>query len=128
MNTRILAVDDNEDLLQITQIILKAQGYDIFTATTIEDAGRKLKIHHPVLLLLDVSVCEHDDGRIYCQQLKEEAATKGIRIILMSGNEYDSTELGKADDFLLKPFDFTELTEKVAKQIEAAQDLVLTAV
>jgi two-component system alkaline phosphatase synthesis response regulator PhoP len=117
MGTKILLVDDNEDLLKITQIILKAQGYDIFLATTIEEAARKIRIHQPALLLLDVSVCEKEDGRLYCQQLKEEAATKDIRIILMSGNEYDGHELNGADDFLQKPFDFTMLTEKVAQQL-----------
>ena len=64
MNAKILVVDDNKDLLQITQIILKAQGYIVFTATTIDDAKRKLKIHQPALLLLDVSVCDQDDGRV----------------------------------------------------------------
>ena len=127
MSTKILVVDDNEDLLQITQIILKAQGYDIFTATTIEEAERKVNIHQPALVLLDVSVCEKDDGRTYCQQLKVEAVTKGIRIILMSGSEYDGEELGNADDFLQKPFDFTELTEKVGQQITAANELALSA-
>jgi two-component system alkaline phosphatase synthesis response regulator PhoP len=117
MGTKILLVDDNEDLLKITQIILKAQGYDIFLATTIEEAARKIRIHQPALLLLDVSVCEKEDGRMYCQQLKEEAATKDIRIIMMSGNEYDGHELNGADDFLQKPFDFTMLTEKVAQQL-----------
>lgn len=125
MATKILLVDDNEDLLKITQIILKAQGYETFLATTIEEAGRKLKIHQPALLLLDVSVCEKDDGRLYCHQLKEEAATKNIRIILMSGNEYDGAELTGADAFLQKPFDFTELTEKVAQQLSAAQEMAL---
>lgn len=127
MSTKILVVDDNEDLLQITQIILKAQGYDIFTATTIEDAARKINIHHPALILLDVSVCAKDDGRMYCQQVKEEAVTKDIRVILMSGNEYDGAELGNADDFLQKPFDFTELTEKVTQQIVAASNMALSA-
>jgi len=125
MNAKILLVDDNEDLLTITQIILKAQGYDTFLATTIEDARRKIRIHQPALLLLDVSICENDDGRLYCRQLKEEAATQGIRIILMSGNEYDSTELVGADAFLQKPFDFNELIDKVHAQIAAYQELTL---
>jgi two-component system alkaline phosphatase synthesis response regulator PhoP len=117
MGTKILLVDDNEDLLKITQIILKAQGYDIFLATTIEEAARKIRIHQPVLVLLDVSVCEKEDGRLYCQQLKEEAATKDIHIILMSGNEYDGHEWNGADDFLQKPFDYTILVDKVAQQL-----------
>lgn len=125
MNSKILVVDDNTDLLQITQIILKAQGYDTFQATTIEDAARKIRIHQPALLLLDMCICEQEDGRAYCHQLREEASTKGIRIILMSGNEYDGYELADADDFLQKPFDYTELTEKVAKQLAAAQELAV---
>ena len=125
MNTKILLVDDNEDLLKITQIILKAQGYETFLATTIEEASRKIKIHQPALILQDISVCEKDDGRAHCQKLKEEAATKGIRVILMSGSEYDGTELINADDFLQKPFDFTELIEKVTYQINAAQEMLV---
>jgi two-component system alkaline phosphatase synthesis response regulator PhoP len=117
MGTKILLVDDNEDLLKITQIILKAQGYNIFLATTIEEAARKIRIHQPALLLLDVSVCEKEDGRLYCQRLKKEAATKDIRIILMSGNEYDGHEWNGADDFLQKPFDYTILVDKVALQL-----------
>lgn len=120
MSTKILLVDDNEDLLKIAQIILKAQGYETFQATSIEEASRKIKIHQPTLILLDVSICAQDDGRVYCHQLKEEAATKGIRIILMSGNEYDGCEIADADAFLQKPFDFTDLTGKVAQQVAAA--------
>jgi two-component system response regulator VicR len=127
MNTKILLVDDNEDLLKITQIILKAQGYETFLATTIEDASRKIKIHQPALLLLDVSVCEKDDGRLYCRQLKEEASTRGIRVVLMSGNEYDGNELASADTFLQKPFDFSQLTETVSEQLIAAEELALSA-
>lgn len=125
MNTKILLVDDNEDLLKITQLILKAQGYETVLATSIEEAGRKIKIHQPALILLDMCICKENDGRAYCGQLKEEAATKGIRIILMSGNEYDIHELKEADDFLQKPFDVTELIDKVAKQLDAVQVPIL---
>lgn len=125
MNTKILLVDDNEDLLKIIQIILKGQGYETFLATSIEEAARKIRIHQPTLILLDMCICGQDDGRAYCSQLKEEAATKGIRIILMSGNEYDGHALKDADDFLQKPFDFTELTDTVAKQLVAVQEPIL---
>lgn len=125
MNTKILLVDDNKDLLQITQLILEAQGYETILATSIEEAGPKIRICQPALILLDMCICHQNDGRVYCRQLKEEAATKGIRIILMSGNEYDGHELKDADDFLQKPFDVAELTDKVAKQLMAVQEPML---
>ena len=127
MSTKILLVDDNEDLLKITQLILKAQGYETFLATTIEEASRKIKIHNPSLILLDVSICVKDDGRMYCHQLKEEVSTSGIRIILMSGDEYEGEELTDANDFLQKPFDFNELTDKVDRQVAAIQEALIQA-
>lgn len=127
MSTKILLVDDNEDLLKITQLILKAQGYETFLATTIEEASRKIKIHKPALILLDVSICAKDDGRMYCHQLKEEAATCGIRIILMSGDEYEGNELTDADDFLQKPFDFNDLIDKVDRQVAAISETMVQA-
>ena len=122
MNVKILLVDDNKDLLQIAQLILKAQGYETILALSIEEAARKIKIHRPVLILLDMSICEAEDGRLYCLKLRREAATKNIRVILMSGGEYSSASLTGADDFLQKPFDVSELIDKVETQLNAAHE------
>ena len=115
MNPKILLVDDNQDLLLITQIILKGQGYDTFLATSIEEAERKIKIHQPSLLLLDV--CMGDgDGRDFCRQLKTATATNNIHVILMSGDDCKLEKDCMGDDFLAKPFDFNELVTKVQQQ------------
>jgi len=116
MNPKILLVDDNEDLLMITQIILKGQGYETFLAVTIEEAQRKIKIHQPQLLLLDICIGD-GDGRVFCNQLKADAATSNIHVILMSGDECNENHRGNSDDFLSKPFDFNELVFKVQQQI-----------
>lgn len=125
MSARIMLVDDNEDLLKITQLILTSQGYEVFVASSIDTAAQLLTRHQPALILLDMCICEEDDGRAYCLQLKEEATTKYIRIILMSGNEYDRKELHGADGFLQKPFDVTDLTDMVAKQLAQIQEPIM---
>ena len=112
MNPKILLVDDNEDLLLITQIILKGQGYEIFLARSVEEAERKIKIHQPALLLLDVCIGE-EDGRVFCQKLKTSSEYNHLRVILMSGDDCEENRLSIADDFLSKPFDFNELLTKV---------------
>jgi CheY-like chemotaxis protein len=116
MHPKILLVDDNNDLLLITQIILKGQGYEVVLARTIEEAVQKIKIHNPVLILLDVFICK-EDGRQFCSRIKEEAETGNIRVILMSGEDISSEALRIADDFLPKPFDYEELIEKVQRQM-----------
>ena len=56
MNPKILLVDDNADLLLVTQIILKGQGYEPVLATSLAEAERKIRIHRPSLLLLDIGL------------------------------------------------------------------------
>lgn len=115
MNEKILLVDDNEDLLMITRIILKGQGYQAVLATSTDEALRKIKIHQPSLILLDVCIC-NEDGRELCERLKHDPLTSYLRIIMMSG--YDA-EPGLADDFLPKPFNYDELIYKVERQMAA---------
>lgn len=120
MNDKILLVDDNQDLLMITRIILKGQGYNAFLAASLEDAQRKIKIHQPSLILLDV--CLNDgDGRDFCQQLKAHPDTNNLRIILMSGHDDCAYDKITADDFLPKPFDYNELIEKVDRHLKYAK-------
>lgn len=118
MKPRILIVDDNEDLLLVTQIILKGQGYETFLARSAAEAERKIRVHNPTLLLLDVGL-EDEDGRAFCSRLREDAQTRDLRVILMSGDDTWSTCRAAADDFLPKPFDFNELLEKVQQQLLA---------
>ncbi len=123
---KILLVDDNEDLLMITQIILKGQGYETFLATSIEESERKIKIHQPQLLLLDVCIGD-GDGRDFCRQLKSSADTSAIHIILMSGDDLGLEKDCIGDDFLAKPFDFNELIEKVKEQMPMEGSLAMAS-
>lgn len=117
MKNKILLVDDNDDLLQITGLILKSQGYQTISASNVHLAESLIEREHPHLILLDVCICE-ESGLLFCNRLKQSAATKGIRIILMSGNDYNQSDWNGADDFLLKPFDFNLLTQKVEQQMQ----------
>jgi two-component system, OmpR family, response regulator VicR len=119
MKGKILLVDDNDDLLLITQIILKGQGYETVLARSIDEAERKLRIHQPALLLLDINVGD-EDGRPFCYQIKQKASEDCPRVILMSGDDCREFARAAADDFLPKPFDFNELIEKVQYHLVAA--------
>ena len=116
MSHKVLLVDDNEDLLLITQIILKGQGLHVLTARTREEAEHKIRIHHPDLLLLDLHL-DNDNGNEFCKQLKTNPFNYDLRVILMSGDEFSTIQGFSADDFLSKPFDFDDLLEKVQRQL-----------
>jgi len=111
---KILLLDDNRDLLQIVQIILKGQGYETVLASSIEEATMKIKIHRPVLILMDVWLSDQD-GYQFCGQIKNDPETNNIRIIMMSGDDYNQGMISyaHADDFMQKPFDYNDLVGKV---------------
>jgi two-component system response regulator VicR len=113
---KILLLDDNRDLLQIVQIILKGQGYETILASSIEEAALKIKIHKPVLILMDVCLSD-EDGYSFCSQLKNDPDTSHIRVIMMSGEDYNPVMVNyaHADDFMQKPFDYNDLVGRVQK-------------
>lgn len=117
-----MLLDDNKDLLMIAQIILKGAGYTVMQACCVEEAEQKIKACKPSLLLLDVFIKE-EDGREFCSRLKKDAATRQIKIIMMSGieTENESLKIIGADDFIQKPFNYDELLNKVEQQMLQVQ-------
>jgi DNA-binding response OmpR family regulator len=120
MKKKILLVDDNEDLLLITQVILKGQGYEVALAKTVGEAKTAISAGMPSLIVMDVNLCG-EDGSAFCKELKNDATTKEIKVVLMSGDD-DRRLIADAgsDDFLPKPFDFNELIAKVETQLAVA--------
>jgi DNA-binding response OmpR family regulator len=117
-NQKILLIDDNKDLLQIVQIILKGQGYETVLACCINEAAQKIRIHKPALILMDVFISD-EDGREFCNQLKRDDETSNIRVIMMSGydNSLGLMQMVTADDFMSKPFDYNDLLHRVHTQL-----------
>ena len=115
---KILLLDDNKDLLQIVQIILKGQGYETVLATCVDEALKKIKIHRPVLMLVDICINDQD-GCELCDRLKHDRNTQDIKIIMMSGSDSNMDHMPEigADDFMLKPFDYNDLVGKVQKHM-----------
>lgn len=119
MKKKILLVDDNTDLLLITQVILKGQGFEVALATTVDEGKTAIATAVPSLILMDVNLCG-EDGSAFCKELKTDPDTREIKVILMSGDDDKRLIDGaESDDFLPKPFDFNELIAKVEKQMVA---------
>lgn len=121
-SNKILLLDDNRDLLQIVQIILKGQGYETILASSIEEAIVKIKVHKPVLILMDVCLSDQD-GYSFCNQLKNDPETGNIRVIMMSGEDCNQKMISyaHADDFMQKPFDYNDLIGRVQEHFSYAQ-------
>ena len=123
MMRRILAVDDNEDILEVMKLILEDFGYEVETLADGHLLFDRVKESHPDLVLLDVML-GNIDGRELCREMKTRLETKDIPVILISASHQVSERFslngGAPDDFLAKPFNISDLLEKVASHLTAA--------
>lgn len=113
--TRILVVDDEEDLCEILKFNLDTEGYDVETACSGEEA-LAMSPETFQLILLDVMMGGMS-GFAVARRLHENDATKNIPIIFLTakGAENDRITgftLG-ADDYISKPFSIREVILRV---------------
>ena len=62
MKKKILVVDDEDDILQFLELVLREKGYDVVTAAGGQDALTRAQIEKPDLVLLDIMMPQMDGG------------------------------------------------------------------
>jgi two-component system alkaline phosphatase synthesis response regulator PhoP len=106
-NEHILAVEDEEDILELVRYNLAKEGYRVTGVVSGEEALRRARSQPPDLIVLDLML-PGIDGLTVCRELKQDAKTRDLPIIILTakGEEVDivaGLELG-ADDYVTKPF------------------------
>jgi two-component system, OmpR family, alkaline phosphatase synthesis response regulator PhoP len=106
-NEKILVVEDEEDLLELLRYNLERERYRVTCAASGEKALTKVREDIPDLILLDLML-PGLGGLDVCRELKKQAATSRIPLIIVTAKGEDSDivsglELG-ADDYIIKPF------------------------
>jgi two-component system phosphate regulon response regulator PhoB len=105
--TKILAVEDDKDILELVRYNLSKEGYAVTTEITGEQALKQVRSLMPDLVLLDLML-PGMDGLEVCRVLKGDPLTRHIAVVMLTakGEESDivvGLELG-ADDYVTKPF------------------------
>jgi two-component system alkaline phosphatase synthesis response regulator PhoP len=106
-NEHVLAVEDEEDILELVRYNLEKEGYRVTGVVSGEEALRHARSRPPDLIVLDLML-PGMDGLTVCRELKQDAKTRDLPIIILTakGEEADivaGLELG-ADDYVTKPF------------------------
>ena len=114
---RLLIVEDDPAIVKaVEKTLTMAPGYSLDWVSDPGKAVAEAAARRPDLVLLDVRM-PGGDGRVVLQALRENAATRAIPVILLTGlaNEGDKVlglNLG-ADDYVVKPFGALELMARV---------------
>ena len=130
-DSRILVVDDEQDLCEILKFNLETEGYQVETANSAEEALEK-DIASYNLLLLDVMMGGMSGFQL-AKQLKNSEVTAHIPIIFLTARDTENDtvtgfNLG-ADDYISKPFSIREVMVRVravlrrtASRLEGAEE------
>lgn len=121
MSKRILAVDDDADMLDLIRNALGHEGYEVETASDGEQCLQKVAANAPDVLILDVKMPGMNGAQV-ARKLRADTGTAKIPIIMLtalSDKKYMKAalfDLG-VEYYLTKPYAMDDLLDKVAMAI-----------
>ena len=120
MKQKILLVDDDKTLLSFLKEFLSAK-FEVFTASSGQDALRKAYGEQPVIVILDVMMPGMDGWEVTAR-LRELST---VTIILLTGKTSEADKLRGfslgIDDYVTKPFSFAELEARIQAILNRAK-------
>lgn len=121
--SRILVVDDEEDLCEILQFNLETEGFRVDVSYSAEEALTKdLSVYK--LLLLDVMMGEMSGFKL-ARTVKDSILTEHIPIIFLTAKDTENDRLTGfnigADDYISKPFSIREVIARVKAVIRRSE-------
>jgi two-component system alkaline phosphatase synthesis response regulator PhoP len=121
--TKILVVEDNQDLAFGLRNNLEIEGYEVEVAEDGEVGLRAANLVEPDLVILDLMIPKMDGFRVL-HSLRSQGFDKPVLILTARGEESDKVRglrLG-ADDYVTKPFGVLELLARVEALLRRTQN------
>lgn len=113
----ILAVDDDNEVLETVGRVLRHEAYEVSLATSAAQALTLLEKRTPDLLVLDIMMPEMD-GVTLCRQLRRDSRFIPLPILFLTAKGSTDDIVGGldagADDYVVKPFELAELRARIA--------------
>ncbi|MBS3955911.1 MAG: response regulator [Clostridiales bacterium] len=122
---KVLIIDDSVDLLKGLRMVLSREGYLVETLNKPAMAMSVVKSTHPDLLILDVMMPEVDGWQVL-RSVRGDADTANIPILMLTAKGSPEAKISGftlgADDYLVKPFEISELKCRIAALLRRSVD------
>jgi DNA-binding response OmpR family regulator len=127
--TRVLVVDDDADIRQAIEHVLKIAGHDVVSAGTGTEALAACRQQCPDLVLLD-QMLPDIDGLEVCRLLRAQAETSRVPIVFLTARSGETERVrglaAGADDYVVKPFSTQELLLRIRAVLRRATPVEVT--
>ena len=120
---KVLIIEDERALQEVLTYNLEREGFEVSSASDGQDGVRRARSFEPdvILLYLMLPVI---DGLEVCRQLRADAKTQGIRILMLTARSEEVDEIVGfnmgADDYVTKPFKVKPLIHRIKALLRRA--------
>ena len=122
---RILAVDDEPNIVRLIQVNLERDGYTVETANNGAQALAKIKANRPDLLVSDVMMPEMDGFELLAN-IRRDPMLADLPVIMLTAKAQDKDVMEGytrgADMYLTKPFNPMELKQFVKRILQSSSE------
>lgn len=127
MNSKILLVDDEQDIIEFLEYNLTQEGFDVISANNGKQALEQMK-QQPDLVILDVLMPQMT-GYEVCEKLKSTEEFKNVPVIFLTAKSGETDEIHGlnigAADFIQKPISPQKLVARVKANLRNSNSEVL---
>lgn len=121
MSQRVLVVEDEPNILDSLNFLMKQAGFDVRLARDGDAAMRMIESEVPDVVLLDIMLPRRDGFEV-CRAIRANPHWKHVHIVMLTakGRELDrrkGLQLG-ADEYITKPFSNREIVERVHRILD----------
>lgn len=121
MDARILLVEDDASIREITKLGLEAAGFSVETAADGDDGLNRFRHSRPDLVLLDVMLPKRDGFEV-CRAIRAESA---VPVVMLTART-DTVDVvvgleSGADDYVTKPFEMPVLVARLRAALRRAR-------
>ena len=120
--TRILIIDDDENIRKVLTTILEDEGYDVESVDTAKKAIERTRRKFYNIALIDIRLPDMEGIELLT---KIHDTTPKMRKVIITGyptlqNAIDAVNKG-ADAYIVKPFDVEKVLETIKQQLNKHQ-------
>jgi two-component system, OmpR family, response regulator VicR len=121
---RILYVEDEKEMLELTRIVLEREGYEMLAAVGGAEGIEAIKREKPDLVLLDLMMPDVDGWEVY-RRMKADKDVADIPVIIITARTQSidkvlGLKVAKVADYITKPFGPTDLINSVKRVFDSS--------